>query len=79
MASASSLTNPASPRVDALLNGPAGMPPPGVQSDFVNPPNLDTNVYIAVTFCITFASLAVLIRIYTKIFVLHSVGYDDCQ
>ena len=79
MASAPSLTDAASLRVDALLNGPAGIPPPGVLSDFVNPPNLDTRVYIAITVGITFASLAVLIRIYTRIFLLRSVGYDDCE
>ena len=52
-------------------------PPPHVMPNFVNPPsqrgvNLACNI-----FCLTVATLCVLIRLHTKIFIQRSPGWDD--
>ena len=62
-----------------LLNGPAGTPPAGVISNFENPPNLDVYLYLTLSLCLAFTSLAVCARIYTKILLLRSVRYEDCK
>ena len=62
-----------------LLNGPAGTPPAGVISNFENPPNLDVYLHLMLSLCMVFASLALFIRMYTKILLLRSVGYEDCR
>ena len=64
--------------LEALLNGPAGTPPAGVQSNFDNPANLNTIIIIVKTLALTLTTLAVLIRIYTRHYLSHSMGYDDC-
>ena len=65
--------------LDALLNGPAGTPPAGVQPNFDNPANLNTIIIIIKTIALTLTTLAVLIRIYTRQRLTHSIGYDDCM
>ena len=73
-------TAPLTPQqLQQLLNGPAEKPPPGVLPNFNDPSNLDTAFIITLTFCITFATLAFLLRIYTKIFLIRSVAYEDCE
>ena len=62
-----------------LLNGPAGTPPAGTQPNFENPPNLYTIIYISKALILIFTTLAVFIRIYTRHFLLRSMGYDDCK
>lgn len=65
--------------VQILLNGPAGEPPPGTLPNFSNPPNLDA-VYIATTaICGSVSFLAVLIRMYTKLFLIRSLVLEDCK
>ena len=63
----------------ALLNGPAARPPPGVEPNFVDPTNLDTAVITVLSVCLTITSFAVLIRLYTKLFVMKSAAYEDCK
>ena len=65
-------------QIEAILNGPAYTPPAGVQPNFDNPANLNTIVIIVKTLALTFTTLAVLIRIYTRHHLCHSMGYDDC-
>ena len=62
-----------------LLNGPAGTPPAGVISNFDNPPNLDVYIYLTLSLCLVLASFAFFARMYTKMVLLHSVGYEDCK
>ena len=64
---------------DALLNGPAGTPPADTKPNFDDPASLDTIIYITKTITLTLTTLAVFIRIYTRRFLLRSVGYDDCM
>ena len=62
-----------------LLNGPALTPPPGVISNFHNPPNLDVYIHLTLTLCLVLASLAFFTRMYTKMVLLRFVGYEDCK
>ena len=66
-------------QLQELLNGPAGTPPVGVIPNLDDPPNLDTYVILTITVCMTFATVAVLLRIYTKILITRSLAYEDCK
>lgn len=65
--------------LEALLNGPASAPPPGVQSNFDDPANLNTIIYITKRLALTLTTLAVFIRVYTRHVLIRSMGYDDCM
>lgn len=65
--------------LEALLNGPAGTPPAGVQPNFDDPANLNTIIYITKTIALTLTTLAVLIRVYTRHVLIRSMGHDDCM
>lgn len=60
-----------------LLEGPAMSPPAGVIPNFHDPPNLDVFVALTITLCVTFATLAVLLRMYTKVFILRALAWED--
>lgn len=78
MASPSNASTPES--VQLLLNGPAGTPPAGVTPNFDNPPNLNNTFLVGtLVLCLSFATVAVLIRLYTKLFLIRSVAYEDCK
>lgn len=62
---------------DAILDGPALAPPPGVKPNFVNPDNL-AHPELAVL-QLTIATLVVLMRIYTKLGVLRKMQAEDCE
>lgn len=59
----------------AMLNGPAGKPPAGVTPDFSG----QTQVLIIITVVVylLFTALAILMRFYTKLFLIRSVAYED--
>ena len=65
--------------LQSLLDGPAGQPPSGVIPNFQDPPNLNVLVIITIALCVSSATIAVLIRIYTKRFLLGSLAYEDCK
>lgn len=62
-----------------LLQQPAGRPPPGVIPNFDNPSNLDAAVYSIIILSCSIAVLATMIRIYTKIFLIRLLVYEDCE
>ena len=62
-----------------LLNGPAVAPPAGSTSNLDNPPNMDTVCYLTFYLCLSCATLAVVMRIYTKHFLIHAIAYEDCE
>ena len=70
---------PAPGHLDKLLDGPAVIPPAGILPRLDNPPNIDTICYLTFSLCVSFASLAVVIRIYTKYFLIRSIAYEDCE
>lgn len=65
--------------LEALLNGPAAPPPAGVTSDFTDPANLHVVGTVVLVLCLTLSMLAVLIRMYTKLFIIRSIAPEDCK
>ena len=61
-----------------MLEGPALSPPAGVIPNFHDPPNLDAFVGLAISLCIGFGTLAVVLRMYTKVFILRVLAREDC-
>lgn len=74
---ATSVEMPTPEQLEALLDGPATTPPAGIIPRLDNPPNIDTICYLTFSLCVSFASLAVIIRIYTKHFLIRSIAYED--
>ena len=66
-------------QIEALLNGPASPPPAGTIPDFQKPSGLETVSWVTLALGFALPSLALLFRIYTRHFVLRSMGYDDCK
>ncbi len=66
-------------QLQQLLDGPAGTPPDGVIPNLNNPSNLDTYVILTISVCMTLATVAVLLRMYTKILITRSLAYEDCK
>ena len=66
-------------QLQALLSGPAGAPPAGVTPNFNDPANLNGLVILTLTLCLVFATMAVLMRVYTKCFLIRSWDYEDCN
>lgn len=67
------LTNP------ALAKYPLALPPPGVIPNFVNPESHAYQLIITVAVCLSLVVVAVFMRLYTKQFITHSMGWDDCK
>ena len=65
--------------IQRLLNGPAIAPPAGSTSKLEDPPNMDTVCYLTLYLCLGCATLAVIMRIYTKRFLVHAIAYEDCE
>ena len=65
--------------LQAVLNGPAASPPAGVTPNFNDPPNLNRVVAVVLTLCIFLPTVAVLLRLYTKKFLIQSWAYEDCE
>lgn len=54
-------------------------PPPGVTPNFINPESQGHLVVIVAAITLTFAVLAVLMRIYTRALIVRRLGWDDCE
>ena len=63
----------------ALLEGPAGLPPKGTTPNFANPPNLEAIFDATLALCLIAAAFVVFIRLYTKVFVIRSTACEDCK
>ena len=61
-----------------LLEGPAMSPPVGVVPNFEDPANLDVYVTLTITLCVAFSTVAVVLRMYTKVFILRVLAWEDC-
>lgn len=80
MASSTTNTTPeqAQAALRTLLEGPAISPPAGVIPNFHDPSNLDVFVALTMTLSVTFGTVAVLLRMYTKIYILRALAWEDC-
>jgi len=54
-------------------------PPPGVVSNFVDPPSQASWDAVTQAVCLTLATFLVAMRLYTKFGVLKNAGWDDCE
>ncbi|OGM40585.1 hypothetical protein ABOM_010664 [Aspergillus bombycis] len=64
-------------QLQSLLQGPAGVPPPGVEPNFVYPPNQRISGQAAILICGITASIALSMRIYTRVFVIRKTSMSD--
>ena len=76
---AASTAVPSPEQLQTLLNRPAGTSPTGVVPNFQNPPNLKAFLPLTLALAMSFGTLAVCIRMYTKLFIIRSVAYEDCM
>lgn len=62
----------------ALLDTPAAKPPDGVSANLDNPANLNDAVTLTLVLCLTITSIVLFLRLYVKVFIIHSTTFDDC-
>ena len=58
---------------------PAMIPPPGVTSNFVTPYSEGRDIYITVAVCIGLITPALLIRLFTKAYLIKRINLEDCE
>ncbi|KAG9231696.1 hypothetical protein BJ875DRAFT_486766 [Amylocarpus encephaloides] len=63
--------------IEALLDGPAMLPPKGVTANFDNPGSLNVFVVPTVVLAIVFPTLALLMRIYTQRSISRPLYWED--
>ena len=66
------------PDID-LSQVPAYPPPPGMVSNFVDPPSLASAIIVSSSIIVGIMVLCVTARMYAKACVTHTVGWDDCK
>lgn len=60
-----------------ILEGPGLKPPPNVIPNLINPPTKQHINLICQVTCLTLGSVFVLVRLYTKICVMRTSGWED--
>ena len=56
------------------------LPPPlGITPNFVNPPDQTSDTIVLHTICLFFVTVCVFIRLYTRQFIGHVTGIEDCE
>lgn len=65
--------------MQSLLDSPAMAAPPGLEHNFINPPNLRTEFYVDVTICFIVSVVAVGIHMWTKVRLIRKVNIEDCK
>ncbi|KAG7001877.1 hypothetical protein G7Y79_00030g064100 [Physcia stellaris] len=63
--------------MQVLLDGPAMVPPSGIEPNFVNPENETRYFVLTVVLTITVSTFAFLMRVYTKTFLIRKAGWED--
>lgn len=66
-------------KMEALLNGPAGKPPVGLRPNLDNPATLDGTIIAVLMLCLVISTTSVLVRSYTKKYLIKSVALEDCK
>ncbi|KAI1824605.1 hypothetical protein F4861DRAFT_505642 [Xylaria intraflava] len=61
----------------AILNGPALKPPPGVTPTFDNPPNQNALGMAVTTLCLSVSTIAIVIVLYARFLRFKKVRYED--
>jgi len=58
---------------------PAGVPPPGVVSNFIDPPSKGHALVVLDGVFVSLMLVAVLIRVYVRTRLAKTWGWDDCE
>lgn len=58
---------------------PGVEPPPGVRSNFVDPPTHNGLIITVAVLAVAFSTFFMCLRIYTRRFINHKLWWDDCQ
>jgi hypothetical protein len=61
----------------ALLNGPALKPPPGIKSNFTDPPNLNEVGYGVIVSSAIICGSLVILRLYSRCFYHKKIDVED--
>ena len=67
------------PTPEQLAQMPVAPPPPGVASNFVDPPTTAPMAYGVMSLALVIMVSAVTMRFYTRAVVVKSFGADDCM
>lgn len=62
-----------------LADSPAGLPPPGIQPNFDNPPSKGQEMLILNVVFLPLMLIAVAMRLLVKAKFIHQFGWDDCR
>lgn len=54
-------------------------PPPGVTPNFTNPYSVQPTIIATLVICIVVPSIFVFLRVYTKLFLAKTHGWEDCK
>lgn len=68
-----------SAKEQALLNAPAGKPPAGTKSNLDDPAKLDATIIPVLTLCLVICTMSIIVRSYTKKFLIKSLALEDCK
>ena len=58
---------------------PAQSPPPGVESNFIDPVTCAPDLVATSVLCLSLMVVCVAIRFYTKLYIKNVWGWDDCR
>ena len=61
----------------AILQMPALPPPPDVKPNFINPENKGQSLIVAGAILLTFVTIALANRAYTKLYIVRKTSWDD--
>lgn len=60
-------------------NTPARQPPPGIKSNFIDPPSQVNHIILFDAIFLALMLLAVLVRVFVRVRVTRGWGWDDCK
>ena len=62
-----------------IYTTPAGVPPPGVIPNLVNPFYLRTDYLVTHIICLAVSTIAVALRVFTKLYLMKQFRAEDCN
>lgn len=65
--------------IEIILNSPALAPPPGQETNFEHPISISIYAVLAAGISIFLTSLAIMVRFYTKHFIIKKFEWEDCK
>lgn len=65
--------------LQSILNWPGCEPPPGQEINFSNPKSISFYIFIAIGSGLSFATLAIAVKMYTKRYIFKMLGWEDCE